>query len=41
MSDAQLSRGARWFQALAGDSSTQAPVLSGDAPLGGETAHFF
>jgi malonate decarboxylase gamma subunit len=41
MSDAQPSRGARWFQALAGESIGQAPVLSGDAPLGGETAHFF
>lgn len=34
------SRGALWFQALAGKSASEAPVLSGDAPLGGETAHF-
>jgi malonate decarboxylase gamma subunit len=40
MSDTQLSRGARWFHALVGDSSGQAPVWSGDAPLGGETARF-
>ncbi|WP_144137607.1 biotin-independent malonate decarboxylase subunit gamma [Paraburkholderia sp. BCC1884] len=40
MSDTSLSRGARWFQALAGHSSSPAPVLSGDAPLGGETARF-
>src|SRR6201996_8612999 len=41
MSDAQPSRGARWFQALAGDSISPAPVLSGDALLGDDTAHFF
>ncbi|WP_345814761.1 biotin-independent malonate decarboxylase subunit gamma [Paraburkholderia sp. PREW-6R] len=35
-----LSRGARWFHALAGQSSSPAPVFSGDAPLDGETAHF-
>ena len=34
------SRGAFWFQALAGNSTSEAPVPSGDAPLGGETAHF-
>ena len=41
MSDVQPGRGARWFEALAGESTSRAPVLSGDAPLGGETAHFF
>ncbi|WP_027780260.1 biotin-independent malonate decarboxylase subunit gamma [Paraburkholderia caledonica] len=40
MSDTQLSRGARWFHALAGDSGNAAPVWSGDAPLGDETARF-
>ena len=40
MSDTTLSRGARWFHALAGDSSSRPPVWSGDAPLGGETARF-
>jgi malonate decarboxylase gamma subunit len=40
MSDTTLSRGARWFHALAGDSSAQPPVLSGDATLGGETTRF-
>jgi malonate decarboxylase gamma subunit len=41
MSEATLTRGARWFQALAGDTATAAPVWSNDAALGGETAHFF
>ncbi|RKT21431.1 malonate decarboxylase gamma subunit [Paraburkholderia sp. RAU2J] len=40
MSDIQLSRGARWFLSLAGEPSGQAPVWSGDAPLGRETARF-
>jgi malonate decarboxylase gamma subunit len=40
MSDTQLSRGARWFHALAGEPHGAAPVWSGDAPLGGETARF-
>lgn len=40
MSDTSLSRGARWFQALAGQSRSAAPVLSADAPLGDETARF-
>ncbi|PQV47936.1 biotin-independent malonate decarboxylase subunit gamma [Paraburkholderia sp. BL21I4N1] len=35
-----LSRGARWFHALAGEPSSAAPVWSGDASLGGETARF-
>ena len=34
------SRGAIWFEALAGSSSTAAPVLSGSAELGGERAQF-
>ncbi|WP_027799972.1 biotin-independent malonate decarboxylase subunit gamma [Paraburkholderia dilworthii] len=40
MSDTQLSRGARWFQAFAGESRSAAPVWSGDAPLGDDTARF-
>ncbi|MFM0695855.1 biotin-independent malonate decarboxylase subunit gamma [Paraburkholderia graminis] len=40
MSDTSLSRGARWFHALAGESRNAAPVWSADAPLGGETARF-
>uniref|UniRef100_E1TG25 Malonate decarboxylase, gamma subunit n=1 Tax=Burkholderia sp. (strain CCGE1003) TaxID=640512 RepID=E1TG25_BURSG len=40
MSDTSLSRGARWFQALAGQSRSAAPVLSADAPLVDETARF-
>ena len=40
MSDTTMSRGARWFHALAGEPSGRAPVWSGDAPLGGETARF-
>ncbi|OLL28859.1 biotin-independent malonate decarboxylase subunit gamma [Burkholderia sp. SRS-W-2-2016] len=40
MNDTTLTRGARWFNALAGAASSAAPVWSGDAPLGGETARF-
>jgi malonate decarboxylase gamma subunit len=40
MSDTLSSRGARWFHALAGEPSGKAPVWSGDASLGGETARF-
>jgi malonate decarboxylase gamma subunit len=40
MSDTQLSRGARWFHALAGEAVGQPPVWSGDAQLGDETARF-
>jgi malonate decarboxylase gamma subunit len=40
MSDTTLSRGARWFHALAGDPSGKAPIWSGDASLGGETTRF-
>jgi malonate decarboxylase gamma subunit len=40
VNDTPLSRGAIWFRALAGESRTTAPVWSGDAPLGGETARF-
>ncbi|HEY3598953.1 MAG TPA: biotin-independent malonate decarboxylase subunit gamma [Paraburkholderia sp.] len=40
MSDTQLTRGARWFRALAGEPSSGAPVWSGDAALGAETARF-
>jgi malonate decarboxylase gamma subunit len=36
----QLSRGARWFHALAGEPAGNAPVWSGDASLGGEAARF-
>ncbi|MEI6002686.1 biotin-independent malonate decarboxylase subunit gamma [Paraburkholderia bengalensis] len=36
-----LTRGMRWFNALAGETSTAAPVWSGEAPLAGETASFF
>ncbi|RFU44163.1 biotin-independent malonate decarboxylase subunit gamma [Paraburkholderia sp. DHOC27] len=35
-----LSRGARWFRALAGEPVSAAPVWSGDAALGNETARF-
>jgi malonate decarboxylase gamma subunit len=41
MSDTLLTRGMRWFKALAGDTSTAAPVWSGEAPLGNEMATFF
>src|ERR1700724_3713258 len=34
------SRGEIWFEALAGQSSQPAPVLSGNAELGGESAQF-
>ncbi|HEV3423676.1 MAG TPA: biotin-independent malonate decarboxylase subunit gamma [Paraburkholderia sp.] len=40
MNDITLTRGARWFRALAGEPATAAPVWSGDASLGGETARF-
>ncbi|MGF6774404.1 malonate decarboxylase gamma subunit [Paraburkholderia sp. GAS199] len=40
MSDTIESRGARWFRALAGASASAAPVLSGDATLGDDTARF-
>jgi malonate decarboxylase gamma subunit len=40
VNDTTLSRGARWFHALAGNAVTAAPVWSGDAPLGDETARF-
>lgn len=40
MNDITLSRGARWFRALAGDTASPAPVWSGDAKLGDETARF-
>ncbi|MGA7779227.1 MAG: biotin-independent malonate decarboxylase subunit gamma [Paraburkholderia sp.] len=40
MNDTTLTRGARWFRALAGESASRAPVWSGDAALGGETARF-
>jgi malonate decarboxylase gamma subunit len=38
--DTQVTRGARWFRALAGEPATKAPVWIGDAALGGETARF-
>ena len=41
MNDTSLTRGARWFRALAGEPSSPAPVWSGTAALGDETAHFF
>jgi malonate decarboxylase gamma subunit len=41
MSDASLTRGARWFRALAGEPASAAPVWSGNAALDGETTHFF
>jgi malonate decarboxylase gamma subunit len=40
MNDTTLTRGARWFRALAGDLRTDAPVWSGDAQLGAENARF-
>jgi malonate decarboxylase gamma subunit len=40
MSDSQLTRGARWLNALAGKSTGAAPVWYADAPLGGDTARF-
>ncbi|APA87288.1 biotin-independent malonate decarboxylase subunit gamma [Paraburkholderia sprentiae WSM5005] len=40
MNDTTLTRGARWFTALAGEPSSAAPVWSGDAPLGDDTARF-
>ncbi|MEX3899033.1 biotin-independent malonate decarboxylase subunit gamma [Paraburkholderia sp. BR10954] len=40
MSDTTLTRGARWFNALAGESLSAAPVWSSDAQLGGDTARF-
>jgi malonate decarboxylase gamma subunit len=41
MSDTTTTRGMRWFNALVGDSATRAPVWSGEATLGTETASFF
>jgi malonate decarboxylase gamma subunit len=40
MNDATLARGERWFRALAGVPRTAAPVWSGDAALGADTARF-
>jgi malonate decarboxylase gamma subunit len=40
MSDSQLTRGARWLNALADKSTGAAPVWYADAPLGGDTARF-
>ena len=40
VTDIQLTRGARWLRALAGEPATKAPVWSGDAALGNETARF-
>jgi malonate decarboxylase gamma subunit len=40
MNDPTLTRGARWFRALTGAAGQTAPVWSGDAPLGDETARF-
>lgn len=40
MNDTSLTRGARWFRALAGEPASAAPVWSGDALLGDETARF-
>ena len=41
MNDTSLTRGSRWFHALAGEPASMAPVWSGTAALGNETAHFF
>jgi malonate decarboxylase gamma subunit len=35
-----ITRGARWFQALAGDPATRAPVLCADTQLGGNVVRF-
>ncbi|MGV2290535.1 biotin-independent malonate decarboxylase subunit gamma [Trinickia sp. YCB016] len=40
MSDITMTRGQRWFRALAGEPRTAAPVWSGDAALGADTARF-
>ncbi len=40
MNDIIMTRGARWFRALAGETATAAPVWSGAAPLGDDTACF-
>ncbi|MGF6758598.1 biotin-independent malonate decarboxylase subunit gamma [Paraburkholderia sp. GAS42] len=40
MNDTSLTRGARWFRALAGEPVTAAPVWSADALLGDEAARF-
>jgi malonate decarboxylase gamma subunit len=40
VNDITLTRGARWFRALAGEPVTAAPVWNGDATLGNETARF-
>ena len=38
--DTPLTRGARWFQALASDSLSRPPVLCADVKLGDDTARF-
>jgi malonate decarboxylase gamma subunit len=40
MTDTTITRGQRWFRALAGESRSAAPVWSGDAALGGTSARF-
>ena len=40
MNDTIMTRGARWFRALAGEPASAAPVWRGDAALGNETARF-
>jgi len=40
MNDTTITRGARWFRALAGEPAGNGSVWSGDALLGGETARF-
>jgi malonate decarboxylase gamma subunit len=40
VNDTTLTRGARWFRALAGEPITSEPVWSADAALGHETARF-
>ncbi|MFC0396944.1 biotin-independent malonate decarboxylase subunit gamma [Paraburkholderia rhizosphaerae] len=40
MAQTQLTRGAQWFRAFAGEPATKAPVWSADAALGNETARF-
>jgi len=40
MSDTTTSRGARWLNALAGESTGAAPVWYADAPLGDDVARF-
>jgi malonate decarboxylase gamma subunit len=36
MNEPSLTRGARWFRALAGETATAAPVWSGDGPRSAE-----